>query len=393
MMSDLPRDLAEEVFSRLPATSLRGFRSACKNWNTLFKDRSFTKKHLAQARAAAATEFMVVMVMEFRVYLMTLDLHGIHKGVDPSMDRQGQLISLDDSDRVDISLVYHCDGLLLCIAKDYARFVVWNPYSGKSLWLKPRSPHDRLDWYRYAIGYQNSKSCRSYKILRFVDGLHGFDGFVEYEIYELESNSWRALDVTSEWFIEFYARGVSVNGNTYWFAQQKRQGNRHGEIADFLICFDFTAETFGPRLRLPFHSYIGDTVTLSSVREEQLAVLFQRKETARIKIWVTTKIEPKEVRWNKFLAVDMIPLTDVQFGPSQGSFFIDQGNRVAVVFDKDDEDDDWFTRNIAYIIGEDGYFRQVDLGNSTEIHRPFGCSYVPSLALIKQCATRKYKID
>lgn len=33
------------------------------------------------------------------------------------------------------------------------------------------------------------------------------------------------------------------------------------EIEDFLVCFDFTSE----RLRLPFHSYVEETVSLSCV--------------------------------------------------------------------------------------------------------------------------------
>ncbi|XP_019084585.1 PREDICTED: ABC transporter E family member 1-like, partial [Camelina sativa] len=47
-MSDLPRDLVEEILSRVPVTSTRAVRLTCKKWNTLSKDESFTKKHLTQ---------------------------------------------------------------------------------------------------------------------------------------------------------------------------------------------------------------------------------------------------------------------------------------------------------------------------------------------------------
>ncbi|KAL1202661.1 putative F-box protein [Cardamine amara subsp. amara] len=395
-MSDLPRDLEEEVLSRLPVTSLRAARSACKKWNTLSKYGNFTKKHLAQVKTAAAKELMVVMVMDFRVYLIDLNLHGIHKGFDPSINFQGKLVSLNDSGPVDISRVYHCDGLILCVTKDFTRFVVWNPYWGQTLWLKPRTPHKRPDWYIFAIGYQNSKSCRSHKILRFVDGLS--KRVVEYEIYELNSNSWRVLDVTSEWNILFYARGVSLKGNTYWFAQGK-DGERGpvGEMVYFLICFDFTMERFGPRLRLPFQPFVEDTVTLSSVREEQLAVLFQRWDTHYMEIWITTKIEPEVVSWSKvFLSVDMEPLTGFQFGVTVGSFFIDEEKKVAVVFDeskdKDNAEVQTPCRNTAYFIGEDGYFKEVDLGETSEIGEcVLGCSYVPSSVQIRQGGKKEKK--
>ncbi|XP_019092636.1 PREDICTED: putative F-box protein At3g17620 [Camelina sativa] len=393
MMSDLPRELAEDVIIRLPMTSMRAVRSVCKEWNTLSKDSFFTKKHIAQAKAAAAEEFKVVMVMDFKVYLTNLNLHGIHKGVDPTISRQGKLISLDDSNQVDISRVYHCDGLVLCITKDLTRLVVWNPYWGQTLWVKPGRLHQSPNMYKYAIGYENSKSGRSYKILRHAES----KSLVEYSIYELNSNSWRdVVDVTCDLYIHFYARGVSLKGNTYWFGVVKYQERISVEIHGFLICFDFTRERFGPRLRLPFIPYQEDTVTLSSVREEQLAVLFQRWDSLQMEIWVTVKIEPEVVLWNKvFLRVDMEPLTGFQFGVTEGSFFIDQDKKVAVVFDKDkDKDNDEVKttprRNTAYIIGEGGYFREVDLGETSEIHDcPLGCSYVPNSMLIKQRGKRK----
>ncbi|EOA33078.1 hypothetical protein CARUB_v10016415mg [Capsella rubella] len=368
-MLDLPRDMAEEVLARLPMTSLRGFRAACKTWNTLSKDGSFTRKHLAQAKAAAVREFTVVMVIDFKVYLTNLSLH---KGVDRPINHQGKLTSLDDPNQVEISGVYHCDGLVLCITKGFTRLVVWNPYWGQTLWVKPRRLHQRPHMYRYAIGYQNSKSCRSYKILRSVE----FESVAKYEIYELNSNSWRVLDVTCDWYLQYYARGVSLKGNTYWFGVHK--------------------ERFGPRLGLPFRSFEEDTVSLSSVREEQLAVLFQRWDNLHMEIWVTTKIEPHVVSWSKlFLAVDMEPLTGLQFAVTKGSFFIDQEKKLVVVFDNDKDRDKGKVRNprnTAYIIGEDGYFRQVDLGESSERSNcPLGCSYVPSSVLLKPGGKRKKK--
>jgi len=48
----------------------------CKNWNTLSKDESLnTRKHLAQAKAETAMEFLAVMVMNDRDSLMSVNLH------------------------------------------------------------------------------------------------------------------------------------------------------------------------------------------------------------------------------------------------------------------------------------------------------------------------------
>ncbi|AEE75981.1 unnamed protein product [Arabidopsis thaliana] len=392
MMSDLPRDLLEERLSRVPVKSLREARFTCKNWKTLSKKRSFTKKHLAQEATSRESEFKVVMVLHCKVYLTSINLRGIHNGFDPSINRQAKLVSLNGTDQIDISEVYHCDGLLLCISKDYTRVVVWNPYRSQTLWLKPSSPDHRMDWYICAIGYEKRKSSLRYKVLRFVDFAE--EEFVEYEIYELKSNSWRVLDVTSDWEVEFYARGVSLKGNTYWFATDKFPEISSNLIHSvyFLLCFNFTSERFGPRLHLPCYPMDVDTVSLSSVREEQLAVLFQRKDNLHMEIWVTTKIEPEEVMWSKlFLAVDMQPLTDFKFGIADASFIIDEEKKVVVVFAKD-KDVMYPTHNTAYIIGEDGYYKEVDLGKTTDkIRDPLVCSYVPSSAQIKQGGKRKKK--
>ncbi|KAG7582361.1 F-box associated domain type 1 [Arabidopsis suecica] len=397
MISKLPRDLAEEVLSKLRVTSLRGVRSTCKKWNKLSKNRSFVMKHIAKAKAAAKNyhrkEFQVVMMIQYRVCLFSVNL------LNPSIDRIGKLISLDDADRVDISKVFHCDGLLLCITKDRSSLVVWNPCSGQTRWIKPRnSYHILLD--RYALGYEwkNKYSLRSYKVLRFLDN---YDSSVnvkrllrEFEIYDLDSDSWKVVDVNPDWDIQYHQRGVSLMGNTYWFSQEKppplvpgEVGGDISDIPDFLLCFDFTTERFGPRLPLPFHAFYGDTVTLSSVREKHLAVLFQQCGAYTVKIWISSKIEPNAVSWKKlFLAVDMKPLTGFQFLVIGGSFFVDEKKKVAVILDKD-RGKRHPTRNIAYIIGKKGYYKQVDLGESIDAGCwPLVCSYVPSSVQIKQAA-------
>ncbi|CAA7015635.1 unnamed protein product [Microthlaspi erraticum] len=392
MISDLPRDLAEEVLSRLPVTSLRGARSTCKKLNTLTKTRSFKKKHMGGSQKKQRKEFEVVMMLEYKVYLMS-----VHLLCDPSsIERIGKLVSLGDD--ADISKIFHCDGLLLCVSKDRSTLVVWNPYTGQTRWIQPRNCYHRFD--RYALGYErkNSSSLRSYKVLRFVDD---YDSRVkhritEFEIYSLDSDSWKVVHVNPEWDIESSQRGVSLKGNTYWYAQEKIPLDGPSEISDqrdFLLCFDFTTERFGPRLPLPFHCF-EDTVALSSVGEDQLAVLYQKCEPAyTLKIWISSKIEPNAVTWNKlFLAVDMSPFTGFPFLDIGGSFFVDEEKNVAVVLDID-RGKPCPTRNTAYFIGEKGYFEKVHLGGSANADCwPLVCSYVPSSVQIKQAsphATRR----
>ncbi|KAL0816715.1 hypothetical protein Bca101_073159 [Brassica carinata] len=319
------------------------------------------------------------MLVDYKVYLMSVDLL-----TPSSLERIGKLVSLNHdpaaaADGVDISYIFHCDGLSLCITKDITnpRVVVWNPYGG------------------YALGYENNNCSLppSHKVLRFVDF---YDWSLnchvrEFELYSCNSNSWKVVvDVNPDWSIEFCQRGVSLKGNIYLFAEEKlvdvAPGTEISDLLDFLLCFDFTKERFGPRLPLPFHSF-GDIVTLSSVGQEKLAVLFQKQGLPpyTVKIWISSsKIEPDAVSWNKlFLSVDMKPLTGFLFLDNGGSFFVDEDEEVAVVLDKA-RGEFRLTHNTACIIGRNGHFKQVDLGERADpslklpTNIPVVCSYVPS---------------
>ncbi|KAF3609592.1 hypothetical protein DY000_02049861 [Brassica cretica] len=125
-------------------------------------------------------------------------------------------------------------------------------------------------------------------------------------------------------------------------------------------------------LDLDSNSRSGDSVILSAVREEQLALLFQHLDTYEIEIRITTKIEEaNEVIWRNFLKVDVKPL-----GFSEtfwkflwyGSFFVDEKKKVASISDNP------FSR--VYMIGEDNYFKVVAPGEAT--YWKHVCSYVPS---------------
>lgn len=78
--------------------------------------------------------------------------------------------------------------------------------------------------------------------------------------------------------------------------------------------------------------------------------------------------------WNKFLSLDMGPLTYLRI--SDGCFFIDLEKKVAIVSNKDREQ----RLDTVKIFGEDGYFRELDLGEPLDIK--CWCSYVPSLVQI-----------
>ncbi|KAH0891111.1 hypothetical protein HID58_053540 [Brassica napus] len=380
-ISDLPVNLVEEILSKVHLKYMRAVRSTCKDWDTLSKSGSFSKMHIDKI-SAGEESMMVAVLMGYNLYLM-----NVVNDEDPLIECKGKLTCLDNKQNK-ISQVFHCDGLLLCVLEDDAtKVIVWNPYWGetRSIEFRYSVRPNGCDWFTYALGYEDkggSTSCRDYKFLRFIDHSVGNvvkDQFLWYEIYDFQSSSWKTLGVTPHWDINFHQRGVSLKGNTYWPASPRKTYER---IDNHIICFDFTSESFGPLLRLPFDAGDDDTVTLSSVREEKLAVLFTHYELGgplELEIWISTKIEAEKVSWSKFLRV-----ADAEFYPliSYDCFFIDEEKKFAMSF----EDDYPKTFNI---VGEAGYFKKLELGE--RLGRDIKwmqhvCSYVRSLADIKQPA-------
>ncbi|CAN7075066.1 unnamed protein product, partial [Brassica oleracea var. botrytis] len=378
-MSDLPDDLVEEILSRVPLTSLSAVRSTCRKWNDLSKNQVFGK-----SASTGRKQFLGFMLKDYKVCSMKFDLQGIgNEGdfVDPSITEVSIL------DQVEITQVFHCGGLLLCVTKDRSRLLVWNPYLGQTRWIQPRNTFRSED--RYAVGYDKN---RNYKILR-VFGKYdtkGEFGSVDkylifgYEIYDLSSSSWKVFNVSPDWNIDSYQRGVSLKGHTYFLAEE-------------IISFDFTTERFGKQLPLPFKTHdVGNFVSLSCVREEQLAVLHQSSVIDHtLEIWVSSNIDLGAVSWSKFLRTTSFCRVDFQ----AGSFFIDQEKKVAVVVDLDNGGQartETRYNQRANVIGQDEYFKPVNVGEAldhgklnkfgfliSDLCRPLVCSYVPSSAQLQ----------
>ncbi|AEE75960.1 unnamed protein product [Arabidopsis thaliana] len=381
MMPHLSEDLVEEILSRVPAISLKRLRYTCKQWNALFNDQRFSKKH----RDKAPKTYLGLTLKDFRIYSMSSNLHGLlhNNNIDLLMEFKGKLSSLNDLNDFEISQIYPCDGLILCSTKRNTRLVVWNPCTGQTRWIKRRN---RRMCDTFAFGYDNSKSSclNNYKILRVCEKIKGQQ--FEYEIFEFSSNSWRVLDVNPNCIIE--GRSVSVKGNSYWFATITKTHY-------FIRRFDFSSETF-QKLPLPFHIFdYNDSRALSAFREEQLSVLHQSFDTEKMDIWVTNKIdETTDWSWSKFFTVRLINRLDYPISmmmKSPLSFFIDEKKNIILCYDKHRENT---YKSLVLIVGKDKVYREFYFPESYELGRTYLCNYVPSLVQIKQSgliSTRKRK--
>ncbi|XP_010465802.1 PREDICTED: putative F-box protein At3g17560 [Camelina sativa] len=390
LIFDLPQDVIEEIFSKVPVTCLRRLRSTCKRLHALLKNRGFIKKYYD------TRQYHALMLLNFQVYSMSYNLHGVSMDVVP----KGELTLVDPyrNTYADISQAFHCDGLLLCTTREN-RLVVWNPFTGQKRWLQQLN-RGRIDD-NYILGYDNSDLCHSYKILRIPDiyykkletsqnsrrnldvtpkddlelknisskSRRRYLGVTtpRKDLYDFSSNSWKTLEIiTPKGCLKSY--GVSLKGNAYWVYLSKQRG-----VNDYsLLSFDFATESF-QHLCVPFHQEADclDTTILSVGKGEHLSLLYQSCETLKVEIWITNKIETTFVSWRKFFTVDIE--TQLPMFSCRMSFFIEEEMKVAVCCDRD---------NKVYIVRKDEY--KVSSGfNFLEFEGIKCCltvfGYVPSL--------------
>ncbi|CAA7061671.1 unnamed protein product [Microthlaspi erraticum] len=333
-LSNLPKDIEEEILSRVPIKSLRLLRSAGKLWyhHPLFKDPRFIRRH--SNRAPPRKYHEAIVLHDFRVQTM-----------NSYVDRQNPVSELSLIDpvtnrKVEIAHAFHCDGLLLCTATKDERFVAWDPFSGKTRWIQPPNHRSWLRWIMpstrsckiYALGYDNKELCHSYKILRVMEDQ-------TMEIYEFKSDSWRKLDGVSPCG-SFDSLGVSLKGNAYWIS--RRGGGGAEEYS--LLEFDFSTERF-QNLYLPFHEaeclgpYVLEeglnNLALSVVGEDRLCLFYESAEKSKTEIWMSTEIgeigeigeTASSVSWSKYLTVSATP-----FFTRHASFFVDDEMKLATCF-------------------------------------------------------------
>ncbi|CAA7017029.1 unnamed protein product [Microthlaspi erraticum] len=215
--------------------------------------------------------------------------------------------SNSNSEQVDIAQVFHCDGLLLCTTKDN-KLVVWNPCLGETRWIQPKPGCQYPRHPTFFLGYQNNKSCRSYKILRCWESWNDEDECNQrdrFEIYEFSSDSWRRLHETASEYIFILVKGVSLKGNTFWIIDLEGE-----EENNYLLSFDFTTERF-KRLSLPaFQTNDGCVMDLSVVREENLLVSHRCLNLNQMEILVTKKFDDTQaaLSWTKYVTVDLLKI-------------------------------------------------------------------------------------
>ncbi|CAH8337802.1 unnamed protein product [Eruca vesicaria subsp. sativa] len=376
----LPIDIIEEIFCSIPIEYLTQFKLTCKQWHALLKDKRFIYKYLD-------------LVQERFIRIdHTVQIINPVQGARSSSPIPEEFRNIPE-----ISTTVHCDGLLLCRCEKTrsrsCKLAVWNPFLKRIKWIKPMSFYSVNDF--YGIGYSNV-SRDEYKVLRIFHGELEDDersvvGPCEpvIQIYDFKYNAWRIIvdDATLEWSIDPPCKGVSIKGNMYWVAHWNKKPKL------FILCFDFTTETFKVLCNVPFQCSVLDTASLSSFRGDRLSLLHQGEETTKIEVWVTNTLSGDDVvTWKKYLNVTNpdLPTLHTDDDLAHPSYFVDKNDSIKVLCEGVMEDgaDDYVCVSVCEI-SKDGIAKKLietgrcDLRNDG---RPFvcGCVYLPSLVPVPE---------
>ncbi|CAB4278046.1 unnamed protein product [Prunus armeniaca] len=229
----LPSTMIEEILSRLPVKSLCRFKCVSKPWSSLIsEDPGFVASHLCKGFG----EDIYDLLFRRRRRVIFTDaasngLHSMHLDYDDEF--------LNQNNEEDASY-YHdnrnrCyNGLLLCMFLYDPQLYLVNPATRQSKKL-PRIPTQYTidDLYFcnvYGLGFDSS--THQHKVVNGVvyrRNVRGDDdeGGVEFNVYALETNSWRQIQYLFPYHI-FPCRnkGTLLNGNLHWL------GTRVGEDDD-----------------------------------------------------------------------------------------------------------------------------------------------------------------
>ncbi|AAG28833.1 hypothetical protein [Arabidopsis thaliana] len=311
----LPLDLEEEILFRVPPRSLVRFRSVCREWNTLFKNKRFINKNFACGRPE------IMLNTHSHIYSISVDL----KDENPTIKVRD--LRFDHLSCRGYHLYGICDGNFFMYSfLNGGGGVVWNPL----FWRQTKWIAKAENTCGKAIGYDGSRPEKSYKIIGRSSC--SWQGKVTdtYSVFEFATNAWKVTDHT-----RFHEKPelmddsgrVSLNGNLYWTAYNSPHTGQY-----FIAMLDFSKEIEKSRKTfcvLPCKGEKSTTHTriLSIYKGDRFSVLEQSKKTREIEIWVTKDQigngdDGDDVVWIKFMTVSR-PDFPILLSYISTSYFVD----------------------------------------------------------------------
>ncbi|CAH8377953.1 unnamed protein product [Eruca vesicaria subsp. sativa] len=311
----LPRDLVGDILCRLPLKSLARFRAVCKEWNTIWEDKSFSNYYLSRTRP----QFMVAT--KYQTCSIEINLDEEDHVLSSIVERD---ITLEYPCETHTSLGY-CDGFVLfCMQKK--GFAIWNPWVRQNKFIEN---HVEFDY--CGIGYDNLTGYKIFGLKRFYNS-RGEDNY-KVAIYECKSDVWKFINDNTGLEprrLIMLDNIVSINGNLYFVAIDTKTRE------SFLQCFDFSEDKFKTicaNLPIMEGCYTG---LLAVFRGDRLSLLMHSEEVdMKVEILVSKQRVEKYgevLEWISFMTVSIpnFPSLQPHILYPRPTYFVDSEKRLFV---------------------------------------------------------------
>lgn len=141
----------EEILYRVPTLSLIRFKIVCKQWNTLFKSKSFVNNHLVRVRP------QFLLWTDSKMYSVSVNLNN-----DPKIDMRELPLDISYLNNCSRTSFTPCDGLLFCDSWSWEnKAAVWNPWLRQTKWIESEDKHFLFR----GIGYDSGRPEKGARFL------------------------------------------------------------------------------------------------------------------------------------------------------------------------------------------------------------------------------------
>ncbi|KAF3512786.1 hypothetical protein F2Q69_00000645 [Brassica cretica] len=308
-MANMPMDIVNDVFLRLPATTLVRCRLLSKPCLSLIDSPDFVASHLK--RTLETEEHLMILLLSHRLLrTMYLDAPDKLSDVDHPLQTGG------------FTEVFGSVNGLIGLTNSPVDLAIFNP-STRKIHRLPIEPIDFSEQFItrenvfYGLGYDSVSD--DYKVVRMIQSKYKGDGVeesfgyaLEIKVFSLKSNSWKRIHLLFEvqiLFIYFYydllyrrGNGVLASNSLHWILP--RTG---GHTAfNTIIRFDLASDDLGV-LSFPNDLYLEDDMDIGVL--DGCLCLMCYSESSHVGVWILREYEGK---WSKFITVPK-PETVVSF--------------------------------------------------------------------------------
>ncbi|KAL8139361.1 hypothetical protein V2J09_005382 [Rumex salicifolius] len=310
IFEELPEDLALMILLRLPVKSLSRFKSVSKSWCTLIRDPSFIAKHI---KFNSYRDFLLVTHLDQSANSQVFSFFT-HQTFEPAGSLVHNLNRIQGNSLF-VQILGPCNGVF-CLFDGKETIALWNP-AIKELQIVPPSdviPPPNAGTLDTCIGFGFDPKTEDYKVLAFKHlCTHSVNAMAHAELYSLQSNSWKLVDVADEFQplgnLPISAFNPSIDGVFSWFEMDDH-------VDKVIFSFDMSKAVFMkthlPDYGIPSKRVHGKLVSFKN----SLAFIhdYSLGETAKgFDVWILGEYGSMS-SWTKYLTIGPVAEVKVPLG-------------------------------------------------------------------------------